>query len=179
MYPSPVSADDVKSVARFISMQKIATAQENCHGTGKLQRHCLRFFCKNYRPFACPVSNVCNYYQKLFTPFAVSLLYFGYCAVNGAFVPVARQCRCRQKRCWNFSMQKIATAQENCHGAGKLPWYRKITTALRAFLLQKLPSFRLFCVGEHNVKRLQAVSRQKRKFHILIIKRPCFSYLVI
>ena len=34
-------------------------------------------------------------------------------------------------------MQKIGTAQENYHGAGKLPWYRKITTALRAFLLQK------------------------------------------
>ncbi|HIR66018.1 MAG TPA: hypothetical protein IAC95_03975 [Candidatus Fimimonas gallinarum] len=37
----------------------------------------------------------------------------------------------------SISMQKIATAQENYHGAGKLPWYRKITTALLAFLLQK------------------------------------------
>ena len=156
-----------KALLESISMQ------ENYHGAGKLPRHCLRFFCKNYRSFACPVSNICNGYQKQFAPFSVSLLYFGFCAVNGAFVPVARQCRCRQKRC------EIYLNAENCHGAGKLPWYRKITTALLAFLLQKLPSFRLPCVGERNVKRLQAVSRQKRKFHILIIKRPCFSYLVI
>ena len=26
-------------------------------------------------------------------PFSVSILYFGYCEVNGAFVPVARRCR--------------------------------------------------------------------------------------
>ena len=40
-----------KALLESISMQ------ENYHGTGKLQRHCLRFFCKNYRPFACPVSS--------------------------------------------------------------------------------------------------------------------------
>ena len=45
------------------------------------------FFCN------CLVSNICNGYLKLFAPSAVSISYFGYCAVNGAFAPVARRCR--------------------------------------------------------------------------------------
>ena len=61
--------------------------QENYNGIA-----CVSF-AKMYRPFACPVPNVCNGYQKQFAPFSVSILYFGYCEVNGAFAPVARRCR--------------------------------------------------------------------------------------
>ena len=89
--------------------------QENYHGAGKLQRHCVRFFWKNYRPFACPVPNVCNGYQKQFAPFTVSLFDFGYCAVNGCTrrqsVPMTSKALRDLSQC-----RKITTVQENYNG---------------------------------------------------------------